>query len=111
MAVYHDTVIGIGCNTNKTHPRQKYYNRFRDLDKESMDPMPKLHAEMMCLNAISKMDIDFSKVHLYIYRVRKDIPHGMTRPCEACMAAIKDFGIQHVHYTTDDGYAYERIGA
>ena len=30
IAVYQNTIIGIGCNSNKTHPRQKYYNRYRE---------------------------------------------------------------------------------
>ena len=25
------------------------------------------------------------------------------------MAAIKDLGIKHIYYTTNDGFAYERI--
>lgn len=29
VAVYQGSVIGIGCNSNKTHPRQNYYNRYR----------------------------------------------------------------------------------
>lgn len=33
----------------------------------------------------------------------------LARPCPSCMAAIRDIGIKHVYYTTDDGYAYEKI--
>ena len=33
----------------------------------------------------------------------------MARPCPACMAAIKDFGIKNIYYTTDDGMAYENV--
>ena len=29
VAVYQGNIIGIACNTNKTHPMQKYYNRYR----------------------------------------------------------------------------------
>lgn len=108
VAVYHNVIIGVGCNSNKTHPKQKYYNRFRNLDYREM-PEHKLHAEIMCLNSIARLDVDFNKVHLYIYRKRKDKPYGITRPCPACMKAIKDIGIKHIHYTTDSGYAYEII--
>lgn len=111
VAVYKGSIIGIGCNTNKTHPTQRYYNRFRIPDGEdiSMTCMPKLHAEIHCLNQIKNMDINFSKVKLYIYRIRGDQPFGIARPCPSCMAAIKDLGIRDVYYTTNEGYAYEQI--
>lgn len=110
VAVYQGNIIGIGCNTNKTHPKQDYYNQFRDLhSKNGAYCIPKLHAEINCLNSIRHLDINFAKVKLYIYRVRKDIPHGMSRPCPSCMAAIRDLGIKHIYYTTNDGYAYEKL--
>ena len=36
---------------------------------------------------------------------------GIARPCPSCMAAIRDIGIRDVYYTTDDGFAYERLTA
>lgn len=82
VAVYQGQVIGIGCNSNKTHPNQKFYNRFRVPNEEdiSMTFMPKLHAEINCINQIRYLDINFSKVKLYIYRIRNDQPFGMARP-------------------------------
>lgn len=71
--------------------------------------LPKLHAEINCLNSIRYLDINFSKVKLYIYRIRNDQPFGLSRPCPSCMAAIKDLGIKDLYYTTNDGYAHERI--
>ena len=106
VAVYHGQVIGLGYNTNKTHPIQKYYNRYRE---PSDTMLPKLHAEINCLNQIKHIDINFSKVKLYIYRIRNDQPFGLSRPCPSCMAAIKDLGIRDVYYTTNDGYAYEKL--
>lgn len=106
IAVYQGQVIGLGCNCNKTHPMQKFYNRYRE-QSESM--LPKLHAEISCLNQIKNLDINFSKVKLYIYRIRKDQPFGLARPCPSCMAAIKDLGIKEIYYTTNDGYGYEQL--
>lgn len=106
VAVYHGKIIGVGCNTNKTHPIQKYYNQFRD---SSEIFIPKLHAEINCLNQIKNLNINFSKVRLYIYRIRKDQPYGMSRPCPSCMAAIKDLGIREIYYTSNDGFIYEKI--
>ena len=111
IAVYKGNIIGIGCNTNKTHPTQRYYNRFRIPDGEdvSMTYMPKLHAEINCLNQLKHLDVNFLKVKLYIYRLRNDRPFGMARPCPSCMAAIMDLGIRDIYYTTNEGYAYERM--
>lgn len=112
VAVYKGNIIAIGCNTNKTHPVQKYYNKFRDPNGEdtSMIILPKLHAEINCINQLKHLDnINFSKVKLYIYRIRNDRPYGMSRPCPSCMAAIKDLGIRDIYYTTNDGFVHERI--
>lgn len=104
IAVYQGQIIGLGCN--KTHPTQKYYNRYRE---QSETMLPKLHAEINCINQIKNLNINFSKVKLYIYRIRKDQPCGLARPCPSCMAAIKDLGIKEIYYTTDDGYSYEHL--
>ena len=106
VAVLQGQVIGLGCNCNKTHPTQKYYNRYR---KPSDSMLPKLHAEISCINQIKNQNINFSKVRLYIYRIRKDQPFGLSRPCPSCMAAIRDLGIRDIYYTTNDGYSYERL--
>lgn len=106
VAVYQGQVVGMGYNCNKTHPIQKFYNRYRIM---SDSLMPKIHAEILCINQIKNLNINFSKVKLYIYRIRKDKPYGMSRPCPSCMAAINDVGIREIYYTTDDGYAYEKI--
>lgn len=110
IAVYQGSIIAVGCNTNKTHPMQKYYNRYRTIDGTIPSPLlPKSHAEINCINSIRHMNINFSKVKLYIYRICSDRPHGIARPCPACMAAIKDLGIKNIYYTTDSGFAYEKI--
>ena len=106
VAVYQGQVIALGFNCNKTHPKQHYYNRYR---KQSDDMLPKLHAEISCLNQLKNLNVNFSKVRLYIYRIRKDQPYGLARPCPSCMAAIKDLGIKDIFYTTNDGYSYEKL--
>ena len=109
VAVYQGQVIGLGCNCNKTHPTQKKYDRYRNLHSIDTEPLPKLHSEISCINQIKHLDINFSKVKLYIYRIRKDQPCGLARPCPSCMAAIKDLGIKNIYYTTNDGFSYERL--
>ena len=78
VAVYQGSIIGAGCNCNKTHPIQKKYNKHR---KPSDSMLPKLHAEINCINSIKNLDIKFAKVKLYIYRIRRDQPFGLSRPC------------------------------
>ena len=109
VAVYQGNIIGIACNTNKTHPMQKYYNRYRYHPQTSYF-YPKLHAEINCISSIRHLDINFSKVKLYVYRTRCDQEYGIARPCPSCMAAIRDLGIRHIYYTTNNGYAYEQEG-
>ena len=87
VAVYQGNIIGVACNTNKTHPTQKYYNRFRE---ESDVLMPKLHAEINCINQIKHLDINFSKVKLYIYRIRNDKPYGMSRKYNVLHGGISE---------------------
>lgn len=108
IAVYQGHVIAVGYNTNKTHPIQQHYNKYRENNNIGCFAA-KLHAEINCLNSIRHLDINFSKVKLYIYRSRCDQEYGMSRPCPSCMAAIKDLGIRHIYYTTNDGFAYENI--
>lgn len=106
VATYHGQLIGIGCNSNKTHPTQKFYNKYRD---DSDEILPKLHAEINCINQIKGLNINFSKVKLYIYRIGNDRDFRLARPCPSCMAAIKDLGIKNIYYTTNVGYCHEQI--
>ena len=108
IAVYHGTILAKGWNSDKTHTSQARYNYLRFNEKRHYCPA-KCHAEIDCVTKIKYLDIDFSRLHLYIYREWKDGTIAMSRPCEACMAAIRDLGIKHIHYTTDCGFAYEKL--
>ena len=63
----------------------------------------------MCLSKIKYLDIDFSKVILYIYREYNNGMPAMARCCPSCFAAAKELGIGTIVYTTDNGYAIEKI--
>ena len=108
IAVYKGKIIATGHNSEKTHPMQKKYNKYRK-PATNLNMPPKVHAEVKCISKIRSMDIDFKKVKVFVYRVRYDQPYGMARPCPACMQALKDLGIRDVYYTTDMGFAHERI--
>ena len=109
VAVYKKQIIGVGYNTNKTHPIQMKYNKYRNLEWNGIQPQAKIHAEMSCLLSIRELNIDFSKVKLYIYREDRNGHLALSRPCKACMRAIKDLGIKEINYTTYDGYVKEKI--
>ena len=109
VAVYKNRIIGLACNLQKTHPIQKEYNAYRN-NEDNENFMPKIHAEINCISEIRKLDLDHKQVKLYICREMASGGTGMARPCAACMAAIRDYGIKDIYYTTDDGYAYEKIG-
>jgi len=104
VVVQKGAIISAGCNKKKTHPLQKRFNKYRYLETDTMDYV---HAEMDALTKIRYMDLRNASV--YIYRELHDGTNGMARPCNACMGMIKSLGIKHVYYTTDDGFAYERI--
>lgn len=103
---YKGTILALGHNSNKTSPIQKKYNRKRFADVGTPD---KLHAECSALTKIKFLDIDFSKVQLYTYRELKSGKIANSRPCPSCMAMIKDMGIKHIYYTTNEGYCEERL--
>ena len=65
------------------------------------------HAECACLSKIRYLDIDFSKVKLYVYREHKNGVKALARPCPACQKMIKDMGIKEVWFTTENGFGYE----
>lgn len=107
VAVYKGSCLATGYNSLKTSPIQKRYNRFRGYNVETA--FNSIHAEMMALAKIRYLDIDFSKVMLYIYREHKDGSVAKAKPCEACRAAIKDMGIKTIYYTTEDGWCEEHF--
>lgn len=102
VAVFKNAIIAKGWNQEKTHTMQKRYNRYRDFKKNF--PLDKVHAEINCISKIRYLDIDFSKVTLYIYRELSDGTISCAKPCESCMRAIKELGIRHICYTVHDGY-------
>ena len=110
VAVYHGTILAKGCNTDKTHTEQDKYNYLRyKADRDARYYPSKIHAEVSALQKIKYLDIDFSRVTLFIAREYKNGMPALARPCPSCMALIKEYGIRTVCYTTEDGYAIEHL--
>lgn len=110
ITVYKGAILTKSFNSDKTHTIQAKYNKWRYNEDVVKKYLPsKIHAELSCIQRIKYLDIDFSKVHIYVYRETKKGQLALARPCPSCMAAIKELGIRNIHYTTDCGYAAERI--
>lgn len=107
IAVYKGIILAVGYNHRKTSPVQKKYNKYRNLDISSNKCT--FHAESHCLNKIKKLDIDFSKVSVFVYREHKNGTMALARPCEGCRKLIEDLGIKSFYYTTEKGWAYETV--
>jgi deoxycytidylate deaminase len=99
-------VISTGFNSEKTHPLQKKYHVARDIPEWSVH---KMHAEVDALKDIIHLNLDWKNICIYIYRKRNDQLFGMARPCKSCMALIRDLHISNIFYTTNHGYAYEKL--
>ena len=96
--------VSSGFNKRKTHPFQDARN------KKNCDfvRVPNIHAEIDALIASKFHDVGGCEI--FVYREYVDGTLANCRPCEACMDAIKNSGIKHLYYTTENGYHYERIG-
>ena len=105
--VYKKHIISVGFNSVKTHPIQKIYNK----ERFDCDSTPhSLHAEITALIFLKeRKDIKWENVELYTYRETKSGKLAMSRPCESCMALIKNLGIKKIHYTVLDGYESENL--
>ena len=114
VIVYKNKVLSIGWNMeNKTNPLQEEYNKLRNYDINVKFTKSSLHAEFAAMIKIKNMNIDFSRVHLFVCRIKKDGTLGYARPCPACMGFAKSLGIKHIYYSTEHGensWCYERIG-
>lgn len=105
-AVYKHKVISTGYNSQRTNPLQKKYNKYRF----SVETPHTCHSEIACLKPlISRKDIDFKNVELYIYREYKNGETALARPCKSCMKLITELGIRNIYYTTYGGFSREII--
>lgn len=114
VLVYQGRVISTGCNSNKTHPLQKKYNKYRHFKKSSRPIKNSLHSEISCLVNIPKCvenNIDFTRCKIYIYRIPKNkkMICGESKPCPACEKMLRDKGIRKVYYTSNNAFCYMEL--
>lgn len=109
VAVYKGSIVAEACNTNKTSTLQARYNVYR---YEPADTPCKAHCETQLIQRLRWKfgdSLDWSKLHIYLYREYKDGSLAPSRPCPSCMAMLRDFHIKKVMYTTEDGYVEEKF--
>ena len=115
VLVYQYHILSMASNTEKSDPLQKKYNRYRHFNHTTKGCINHSgHAEMMALKKVPypvAQQVDWKKVKCYTYRICPGLPYGMgiSRPCRACMTAMRERGIRDFYYSTDMGYAHERI--
>lgn len=109
VLIYKGKVVSVGWNSTKTSPLQRQLNRYRGYNVDASEAHNTLHAEVSCLTKAKDLDIDWGRANLFIYRIKKDGSSGLAKPCKGCQALIKSMGIKNVYYSTENGWAYERI--
>lgn len=99
--VYKGKVCAYGVNTMKSNPFQKKYG----MNEHSIYP----HAEIAAIkNCLRNFDVESLRhMTLLVCRVKwhEDVGMwgmGLARPCKGCQAAIVEFGIKKVFYSTDE---------
>lgn len=98
-------VLSIGQNSYiKTHPHMK-----RVAEKSGYPDKIFIHAEV---DAIVKCR-DLSRAHrIFVARFDKNKNPMLAKPCECCMTAIREAGIEHIDYTvstTDQQHHHEEF--
>lgn len=116
VMVYNGHVISAACNSEKTDTLQKKYNRYRNFNNQHTHKcvLDKMHAEIKALKQIPypvAQQIDWKKVKVFTVRIAPGLPTGFgnSRPCRACLTALRERGIREFYYTTDMGICGERI--
>lgn len=104
--IYKGKIVNFGVNSEKTSPMQKYYRK-----KTALAAIPnfldKEHAEINVLRHTYLGDFDMRRVELVIISKRNDGSFRLAKPCNTCMAAIKDLGVHRIYFTTNEGFIME----
>ena len=104
VAIYGNKVLAYGWNSNKSSLMQARYNsRTRGFDGHKFNSA--IHAEMMVVNKIKYLDVDFSQVRIFVWRGQNE--PMISKPCKACEQALRDLGIRKVFYTGNNSYVSE----
>ena len=107
VIVHGHRIISSGCNSVSRHHRlqaridRKHFGN--DLSQGAV------HAEIDALIPLIRKKRDLSCAAVYVFRQRHDGSLAMARPCARCLEVIQKYGIKRICYTTDDGFAIEKL--
>jgi len=85
----------IGTNSYRSHPLQARFAK-----KTGCPEKICIHAEISAIAKAVQAKVNLADYKMYIARVLANGEPALARPCESCMAAITEFGITEVEYTT-----------
>jgi deoxycytidylate deaminase len=86
-------IMGVGNNKRKSHPKQINHHTFKIAQG--------LHAERSAIINAKRKDLSGCTIH--IARLTKCGEPAMAKPCDQCMAYIKETGIKRIVYTNQEG--------
>lgn len=92
LIVKKGKVLGIGYNSNRTHPKSK--NEFN-----------MLHAELSAI-LNSRLE-DFTDCSIYVYRETPTGKIATSYPCKHCYNMICSLGFKDINYTDYHGFKKE----
>lgn len=90
-------VVATGSNTQRSHPVQAHYNSVGG----RTSPSHYLHSELHALLRSGARSL--RSAEMFIGRFERNGNLGNCRPCPACEAAIKAYGVKRIYYTDNDG--------
>ncbi len=109
--VYKGRIISIATNGHKSHPIQKMYGRNRSDNPNGGERAVcachntkaiYLHAEVHAMiKAYAQIsESKFKRCSLYVIRVNRESGDLMfSKPCDGCMDAIDEFGINKIYHS------------
>lgn len=91
-------IVSIGMNSYiKTHPTQFKYGKMSGNENKTY-----IHAELDSL-----IKAKGKKIHTVIVcRHDRNKVLAIAKPCESCMLALKDYGVEEVYYSTSSGFEH-----
>ena len=105
VVTYKHNIIGSGSNGTKTDPIQKEFNRYREFKYSNNYEPDSIHAEAKAIKSISYVvgrNINWKRVNVYVYRIRKDGSGACAKPCRACQALMRSLGISGCIFSEDN---------
>lgn len=87
-----NTILTIGENSNKTHPKTQTYG---------YPHFCRLHAELSACIRFGKEDC--SKYSIAVVRIDRNGQFNQSRPCPGCQNVLRQLNFKKIYFTNDNG--------